>query len=172
MVGDIEQLKSLYHQDTPDAMRRVVVAPTTPTFSLPPTLLRELAHTTRGLGLRLHTHLSETQKYVNFCREQYNCLPVEFVAEHEWLGPDVWFAHAVHLQPAEIHMLAQTATGIAHCPVSNARLAAASRLIPALPCWSWLPASASAKGTSSASGSCRIHRDDTIATGVLDASPG
>lgn len=48
MVGDIERLKSRYHQDTPDAMRRVVVAPTTPTFSLPPTLLRELAHTARG----------------------------------------------------------------------------------------------------------------------------
>ncbi len=70
MVGDIERLKSRYHQDTPDAMRRVVVAPTTPTFSLPPALLRELAHTARGLGLRLHTHLSETQNYVNFCREE------------------------------------------------------------------------------------------------------
>ncbi len=122
MVGDIERLRSLYHQNTPDAMRRVVIAPTTPTFSLPPTLLRELAHTARGLGLHLHTHLSETQNYVNFCREKYNFLPVEFVAEHEWLGPDVWFAHAVHLQPGEIRLLAQTGTGISHCPVSNARL--------------------------------------------------
>ena len=130
MVGDIERLKSLYHQDTPDAMRRVVVAPTTPTFSLPPTLLRELAHTARGLGLRLHTHLSETQNYVNFCREKYNCLPVEFVAEHEWLGPDVWFAHAVHLQPGEIRMLAQTGTGISHCPVSNARLGSGVAPVP------------------------------------------
>ena len=113
MVADIERLKSRYHQDTPDALRRVVVAPTTPTFSLPPTLLRELAHTARGLGLRLHTHLSETQNYVNFCREKYNCLPVEFVAENEWLGPDVWFAHMVHLQPSEIRLLAQTGSATA-----------------------------------------------------------
>jgi len=119
MVGDIEQLKSLHHQDTPDAMRRVVVAPT---FSLPPTLLRELAYTTRGLGLRLHTHLSETQKYVNFCREQYNCLPVEFVAEHEWLGPDVWFAHVVWPTTQDIARFAATGTAVAHCPPSNARL--------------------------------------------------
>lgn len=132
MVGDIERLKSRYHQDSPDAMRRVVVAPTTPTFSLPPTLLRELAHTARGMGLRLHTHLSETQHYVNFCREQYNCLPVEFVAENEWLGPDVWFAHAVHLQPSEIRLLAQTGTGISHCPVSNARLGSGIAPVPAM----------------------------------------
>lgn len=130
MVGDIERLKSRYHQDTLDAMRRVVVAPTTPTFSLPPTLLRELAKAARGMGLRLHTHLSETQNYVNFCREKYNCLPVEFVAEHEWLGPDVWFAHAVHMQPSEIRMLAQTGTGISHCPVSNSRLGSGIAPVP------------------------------------------
>jgi len=55
---------------------------------------------------------------------------VEFVAEHEWLGPDVWFAHAVHMQPGEIRMLAQTGTGIAHCPVSNARLGSGVAPVP------------------------------------------
>lgn len=130
MVNDIERLKKRYHQDTSDAMRRVVVAPTTPTFSLPPTLLRELAHMSRSMGLRMHTHLSETRNYVNFCREKYNCLPVEFVAEHEWLGPDVWFAHMVHLHPAEIRMLAQTRTGISHCPVSNSRLGSGIAPVP------------------------------------------
>ena len=49
------------------------------------------------MGLRMHTHLSETRRYVEFCRERFDMLPVEFVAEHEWLGPDVWFAHLVHL---------------------------------------------------------------------------
>ncbi|UXY53856.1 amidohydrolase family protein [Pseudomonas tohonis] len=130
MLGDIERLKGRYHQDTPDALRRVVVAPTTPTFSLPPTLLRELAQSARHMGLRLHTHLSETQNYVNFCREKYNCLPVEFVAEHEWLGPDVWFAHMVHAQPSEICLLAQTGSGISHCPVSNARLGSGIAPVP------------------------------------------
>lgn len=132
MLGDIERLKSRYHQSGADAMRRVVVAPTTPTFSLPPALLRELAQAARGMDLRLHTHLSETQNYVNFCREKFNCLPVEFVAEHEWLGPDVWFAHMVHLQPSEIRLLAQTGTGISHCPVSNSRLGSGIAPIPQL----------------------------------------
>ena len=73
-------------------------------------------------GLRLHSHLSETTRYVDFCRERYGKLPVEFVAEHEWLGPDVWFAHLVHLEANEIALLAETGTGCSHCPVSNARL--------------------------------------------------
>ena len=130
MLSDIERLKHRYHDDAPDAMCRVVVAPTTPTFSLPPVLLKELAHAARAMNLRLHTHLSETDNYVRFCREKYNCLPVEFVAEHEWLGPDVWFAHMVHAQPSEIHMLAQTGTGISHCPVSNSRLGSGIAPVP------------------------------------------
>ena len=132
MLADIERLKHRYHDDAPDAMRRVAVAPTTPTFSLPPALLVELARAARGMHLRMHTHLSETDNYVRFCREKYNCLPVEFVAEHEWLGPDVWFAHLVHLQPSEIRMLAQTGSGIAHCPVSNSRLGSGIAPVPQL----------------------------------------
>jgi 8-oxoguanine deaminase len=48
--------------------------------------------------------------------------PVRFVAEHEWLGSDVWFAHLVKLDAEEIALLGSTGTGIAHCPQSNGRL--------------------------------------------------
>jgi cytosine/adenosine deaminase-related metal-dependent hydrolase len=41
-----------------------------------------------------------------------------------WLGDDVWFAHAVHLDDAAIARMAATGTGVAHCPSSNARLGA------------------------------------------------
>lgn len=122
MLADIERLKARYHDASADGLRRVVVAPTTPTFSLPPVLLRELSAFGRGMDLRLHSHLSETDNYVRFCREKYQCTPVQFVADHDWLGPDVWFAHLVTVTPEEIRMLAVTNTGMAHCPVSNARL--------------------------------------------------
>ncbi len=48
--------------------------------------------------------------------------PVQFCAEHDWLGNDVWFAHLVKLLPEEIALLGRTGTGIAHCPQSNGRL--------------------------------------------------
>jgi 8-oxoguanine deaminase len=122
MLADIERLKARYHDSRADSMRRVVVAPTTPTFSLPPALLPEIARAARGMGLRMHTHLSETRRYVDFCQERFGQLPVEFVADHEWLGPDVWFAHLVHVTASEVAMLAETGSGCSHCPVSNARL--------------------------------------------------
>ncbi|MBC8635763.1 amidohydrolase family protein [Caballeronia sp. EK] len=132
MLADIERLKARYHDPRTASMRRVVVAPTTPTFSLPPALLPEIARAARGMGLRMHTHLSETRRYVEFCRERFDMLPVEFVAEHEWLGPDVWFAHLVHLEASEIAMLAETGSGCSHCPVSNARLGSGIAPAPAM----------------------------------------
>lgn len=130
MLADVERLRARYHDDAPDALRRVVVAPNTPTFSVAPDQLRELAHAARAMGLRLHTHLSETDDYVSFCRERHGMLPVEFMAEHDWLGADVWFAHLVHMQPSEIELIAQTRTGLAHCPSSNCRLGSGIAPLP------------------------------------------
>ncbi|MGA7801814.1 MAG: amidohydrolase family protein [Gammaproteobacteria bacterium] len=130
MVADIERLKHRYHDPAPQAMARVVVAPTTPTFSVSPSQLRELARAARAMGLRLHTHLSETRDYVTFCREQHGLLPVQFMAEHEWLGPDMWFAHLVHMTPEEIELVARSGAGLAHCPSSNCRLGSGIAPVP------------------------------------------
>lgn len=111
-----------YHDPADDAMRRVVLAPTTPPWSVEPGELNALAQAARQIGVRRHSHLSETVDYVTYCREVHNTTPVEFVAQHDWLGPDVWFAHLVHLADHEIAMLAATGTGMAHCPQSNCRL--------------------------------------------------
>jgi cytosine/adenosine deaminase-related metal-dependent hydrolase len=40
----------------------------------------------------------------------------------EWVGPDVWWAHSIFVNTDEIKMLAETGTGVAHCPSSNMRL--------------------------------------------------
>jgi cytosine/adenosine deaminase-related metal-dependent hydrolase len=47
---------------------------------------------------------------------------VEYLDSLGWLGPDVWLAHAVHLDDDAIRTLAAHGTGVAHCPWSNARL--------------------------------------------------
>lgn len=119
---DVARLAARYHDAAPDAMRRIVMAPTTPLYSVQPAELRELAAFGRNLGLRLHSHLSETVEYQQAARGKFGCSPVEFVGEHDWLGPDVWYAHLVKLDAHEIALLGQTGTGIAHCPQSNGRL--------------------------------------------------
>jgi cytosine/adenosine deaminase-related metal-dependent hydrolase len=48
----------------------------------------------------------------------------------DWLGPDVWYAHGVWLDDAELRLMGQTGTGIAHCPTSNLRLGSGIAPIP------------------------------------------
>jgi len=50
--------------------------------------------------------------------------PVDYVESFGWVGPDVWFAHGIHLDDRAVGTLAATGTGVAHCPTSNARLGA------------------------------------------------
>lgn len=121
-LADVERVAALFHDPAPDAMRRVVMAPTTPPYSLSPGELVECARTARRLGIRLHSHLSETVSYQDSVHAMHGMSPVRFVAEHEWLGPDVWFAHLVKLDAEEIALLGSTGTGIAYCPQSNGRL--------------------------------------------------
>jgi len=132
IIQDVERLVHRYHDASAESMRRIVLAPSTPNWSLHVDELRPTAAAARRLGIRLHSHLSETADYVSFCREKFNRKPVEFVADHDWLGSDVWFAHMVHLSPSEIAMLAETGTGTAHCPASNCRLGSGVAPAPAL----------------------------------------
>lgn len=121
-LRDIERLAREFHDPAPDALRRVVVAPTTPPHSMLPHELRETAAVARRLGLRLHSHLSETVHYHDVVHEKHGMKPVQFCESIGWLGPDVWFAHLVKLDVDEIALLGATRTGIAHCPQSNGRL--------------------------------------------------
>ena len=121
-VADIERLAARYHDASPRAMQRVVMAPTTVLYSISPREMRETAAVARRLGLRLHSHLSETVGYQDSAHSMYRQSPVAFCGEHDWLGSDVWYAHLVKVDADEIALLAQTGTGVAHCPQSNGRL--------------------------------------------------
>ena len=121
-LDDMRRLAREFHDPAPDARHRVVMAPTTPPHSMRPDELRECARVARELGLRLHSHLSETVHYQDSVQGVHGMRPVEFCQTVDWLGPDVWFAHLVKLDPEEIALLGATRTGIAHCPQSNGRL--------------------------------------------------
>ena len=112
-----------WHDPAPDSMLRIVVAPCSP-FSVTGDLMREAADLARRKGVRLHTHLAETTDETDWCQEKFGCTPSEYAEELGWTGPDVWFAHGIHFDDAEIKRLGQTRTGVAHCPSSNARLGA------------------------------------------------
>ncbi|GAA3011161.1 8-oxoguanine deaminase [Streptosporangium longisporum] len=112
-----------YHDPSFSSMLRVAVAPCSP-FSVSADLMVETAALARSKGVRLHTHLAETLDEEKHCLEQVGQRPVAYMEKLGWLGPDVWFAHAVHLSDDDIDVFAQTGTGSAHCPSSNGRLGA------------------------------------------------
>ena len=122
MLASIEGCAHKYHDASPDSRSRVVVAPTTPPYALRVGELKDVVAAARGMGLRIHTHLSETKDYVEFCLAQFGKRPLHWMAEYDWIGPDIWFAHMVHIDEGEMALLASTGTGIAHCPQSNCRL--------------------------------------------------
>jgi cytosine/adenosine deaminase-related metal-dependent hydrolase len=123
ILSATEHAVDTHHDPSFESMLRIAVAPCSP-FSVTGKLLEEAAGLARSKGVRLHTHVCETLDEEDFCRERFNSTPVEYMESVGWLGPDVWYAHAIHLDDAAIARMAETGTGVAHCPSSNARLGA------------------------------------------------
>lgn len=120
-----------YHDPAPNSMLRLGVAPCSP-FSVSSRLMSESATLARRHRVRLHTHLAETVDEEEFCLATHGCTPAEYADSLGWLGDDVWLAHCVHLSESAIKRFAETGTGTAHCPSSNARLGAGLAPVKAL----------------------------------------
>jgi len=123
ILAHTELMIKRFHNPKPGSMCRVVVAPCSP-FSVTPQLMRDSAELARHHRVRLHTHLAETLDEERFCVERFGRRPVELMEDLGWTGDDVWYAHGIHLNNAEIDRIAEVKTGIAHCPSSNMRLGA------------------------------------------------
>jgi len=122
ILADSEQAVHRHHDPARGSRRRVVLAPCSP-FTVTGDLMRDTAAMGRDLGVRLHTHLAETADEEQFCMERFGMRPVEYMESLGWAGPDVWYAHAVHVAEHEVERMGEAGTGVAHCPTSNMRLA-------------------------------------------------
>ncbi|MCB4767452.1 8-oxoguanine deaminase [Ancylobacter sp. Lp-2] len=129
ILADSERVIGAYHDATPGSMLQIALAPCSP-FSVSPELMRDSAALARRHGVRLHTHLAETIDEERYTLERFGKRPVAYMEELGWLGPDVWFAHAVHVNDHEIGCFAGAGVGVCHCPSSNMRLA--SGIAPAM----------------------------------------
>lgn len=121
ILADTIRVIDRYHDASDGAMLRIAVAPCSP-FSVSQGLMRDSALLARDKQVMLHTHLAEDAADVAFSLERFGSRPGQYAESLGWTGPDVWHAHCVQLDPAEIALFARTRTGIAHCPSSNCRL--------------------------------------------------
>ncbi|MEA5059759.1 MAG: 8-oxoguanine deaminase [Candidatus Pelethousia sp.] len=129
ILADCERLVNKFHDPAPFSMHQVALAPCSP-FSVTTELLKEAAVLARTLGVRLHTHLCETKDEEAFCLAKVGMRPLAYMEQCGWIGRDVWYAHGIHFNDGELKLLAQTQTGIAHCPASNMKLASGVCRIP------------------------------------------
>ena len=131
ILVDCDRIIEQYHDPDPNSMCRIVIAPCSP-FSVTPDLMRASAKFARERGLTLHTHVAETHDEERFCMRKFGMRPVELMQRLGWVGDDVWWAHCVTLDEQEIAVMAETNTGVAHCPNSNMRLGSGIAPIRAL----------------------------------------
>ncbi|NDJ84561.1 MAG: 8-oxoguanine deaminase [Chloroflexi bacterium] len=122
ILRDSRRLIETYHDNSRYSMLRITLAPCSP-FSVSMDLMRQSAELARSYpGVRLHTHLAETEGDVGYSLEQFGLKPGDYAEEVGWIGEDVWHAHAVYLTDEAIGKFGRSGTGIAHCPASNLRL--------------------------------------------------
>ena len=122
ILKDSQRLIEQYHDAKTGAMVQIVLAPCSP-FSVTSDLMKQSARLARNYGVHLHTHLAETEDEEQFCLQKFGHRPVGYMQEVDWVGDDVWFAHAVWVNNEEIKVFAKHNCGVAHCPTSNMRLA-------------------------------------------------
>ena len=121
ILEDCIRVIDAHHDASEGAMLRVGVAPCSP-FSVSRDLMRDTAVLARDKGVMMHTHLAENTQDIAYSEAQFGCRPGQYAEDLGWTGNDVWHAHCVKLNPAEIDLFARSRTGVAHCPCSNCRL--------------------------------------------------
>lgn len=131
LLSGIGSAAARWHDPSGSAMTKVAATPVTTVFNLRDGEVREVAQHARSLGLHMHTHLSENDTYVSSTLERFGARPAFWMAEQDWIGPDVWFAHLVTSDTAELRLLAEAGTAMAHCPQSNLRLGSGVAPAPA-----------------------------------------
>jgi 8-oxoguanine deaminase len=122
ILADSERLIGHYHQAGDGAMTQVALAPCSP-FSVSESLMRDSSALAARHGVRLHTHLAETQDEEIWCRERFGCRPVDYLERVGWLDNRVWLAHGIWFDEGEISRLGRARVAVSHCPTSNMILA-------------------------------------------------
>jgi 8-oxoguanine deaminase len=105
ILTDCQRMIERYHDPEPFAMLRIALAPCSP-FSVTADLM----------------HLAETVDEEAYCLRRSGMRPVDLMEDLGWLRDDVWFAHLVVLDAADVAKLSAAKVGMAHCPSSNMTL--------------------------------------------------
>jgi len=91
---------------------------------------REAANLSREFGVGIHTHASEQKEEEQAVSADFGRRSLAMLDHYGILGERTLLAHCVWLNGDELLRVADTGTAIAHCPVSNAKLASGVAPVP------------------------------------------
>lgn len=129
ILKDCVRVIDTFHDATPFSMLRIALAPCSP-FSVSEDLMKQTAAISAEYNVKIHTHLAETIDEEEYCQEKFGKRPFEFCEEMGWMNDRSWYAHCVHLSPAEVERMAAAGAGVAHCPSANMRLGSGTAPVP------------------------------------------
>lgn len=75
------------------------------------------------LNVPIHCHVHETRQEIEESIATFRMRPLQRLHQLGLLGPGFIGVHAVHVDDADLDLLARTGSSIAHCPASNMKLA-------------------------------------------------
>jgi len=107
-----------HHDPAEGALIQIALAPCSP-FSVTTSLMKATAELAARRGVRLHTHLAETEDETAFCLARFGYRPLDYLEEVGWLHDRTWLAHGIHFEPSEIARMARAGVTVTHCPCSN-----------------------------------------------------
>jgi len=83
----------------------------------------KIAKLAAEVDVPVHIHLHETEDEIRRSLAEHGVRPLERLRRLGLLGPGLIAVHAVHVDEAEIALLAKHGASVAHCPSSNLKLA-------------------------------------------------
>jgi 5-methylthioadenosine/S-adenosylhomocysteine deaminase len=92
-------------------------------YTCPPDYLKRVIQLSDELGVGLHIHIAETENELEDIGRTYGCSPVVHLDKLGLFERRVLAAHCVHVDSADIEILASKQVGVAHNPESNMKLA-------------------------------------------------
>ena len=92
-------------------------------YSCSPEFLREVKDRAESLGVGIHMHLAESKGYVDSVARKLGKSAAKELEEIGFLDKNLIAAHCIHIDQQEIGILADHGVGVAHCPVSNMKVA-------------------------------------------------
>ncbi|WP_339209642.1 amidohydrolase [Paenibacillus sp. FSL K6-3182] len=114
-----------------DGRITTMISPHAP-YTCPPAYIERFVQAAHDFDLPLHTHMSETIAEVEQNVRDYGLRPVEHLDRLGFFSRPALVAHAVHLNDAEIELLAAKGVAVSHNPVSNLKLASGIARVPDL----------------------------------------